>query len=83
MRSSQLYLHDEMATVVRPVMELRAFKRIMLEPGESKQITLTLPYRSFGFWNRELKFGVEPGEFKVFISSNAADIRLEGIVKVL
>lgn len=79
----QLYLHDEVASVVRPMRELKAFKRISLEPGESKQVVLTLPYRSFGFWNRELKFGVEPGEFKVYIARNAVDIQMEGTVQVL
>ena len=78
----QLYLHDELATVVRPLRELKAFKRITLEPGESKEIVLTLPYRSFGFWNRDLKFGVEPGESKVYIGKNATDTQLEGVLKV-
>jgi beta-glucosidase len=79
----QLYLHDELASVVRPLRELKAFKRVTLEPGESREVVLTLPYRSFGFWNRELKFGVEPGEFKVFIGKNAADTQLEGSFNVL
>lgn len=79
----QLYLHDELAPVVRPLRELKAFKRMTLEPGESREVVLTLPYRSFGFWNRELKFGVEPGEFKVFIGRNAADTQLEGTLNVL
>ncbi len=79
----QLYLHDELASVVRPVRELKAFRRVSLDPGESRQIILKLPYRSFGCWNRDLKFGVEPGEFKVFIGKNAADTQLEGVMHVL
>jgi beta-glucosidase len=79
----QLYLHDELASVVRPLRELKAFKRVSLSAGESREIVLTLPYRSFGFWNRELKFGVEPGEFEVFIGRNAADTQLEGSLNVL
>jgi len=78
----QLYLHDESASVVRPVRELKAFKRVTLGPGESKQVVLTLPYRSFGCWNRELKFGVEPGGFKVFIGRNATDTQLEGLLNI-
>ena len=46
----QLYLHDSVAPVVRPVRELKAFKRITLAAGESREVTLTLPYRSFGYW---------------------------------
>ncbi len=78
----QLYLHDDLASVVRPVRELKAFKRITLEPGESREITLKLPYRSFGFWNKELKFGVEPGKYTVIIARNSADTRLEGALNV-
>ncbi len=79
----QLYLHDELASVVRPLRELKAFKRVSLNAGESREIVLTLPYRSFGFWDRKLKFGVEPGEFKVFIGRNVADTQLEGSLNVL
>lgn len=79
----QLYLHDELASVVRPLRELKAFKRVSLNAGESREIELTLPYRSFGFWDRKLKFGVEPGEFKVFIGRNVADTQLEGSLNVL
>ena len=78
----QLYLHDELASVVRPLRELKAFKRVTLEPGETKQVTLTLPYRSFCFWNRDMKFVSEPGMYKVYIARNAAETQLEGILNV-
>jgi beta-glucosidase len=74
----QLYLRDEFASVVRPVRELKAFKRITLEPGESRQIELSLPYRSFGLWDKDLKFVVEPGDFKVMIAKDAENTVLEG-----
>ncbi|MDR0713754.1 MAG: glycoside hydrolase family 3 C-terminal domain-containing protein [Bacteroidales bacterium] len=74
----QLYLHDEQASVVRPVKELKAFKRVTLNPGESRQVELSLPYRSFGLWDRDLKFIVEPGVFKVMIAKDAATTLLEG-----
>jgi beta-glucosidase len=79
----QLYIHDELASVVRPVRELKAFKRVTLEPGESREIVLSLSYHSFGLWNRDLEFVVEPGEFKVFIGKHAADTQLEGVITVL
>jgi beta-glucosidase len=78
----QLYLHDEMASVVRPVKELKAFKRVTLEPGESKEVILKLPYRSFGLWNKDMKFVVEPGAYKVYIGTNAADSQLDGILNI-
>jgi beta-glucosidase len=73
----QLYLHDELASVVRPVKELKAFKRITLEAGESRQVELSLPYRSFGLWDKDLKFVVEPGVFKIMIAKDASSVLLE------
>jgi beta-glucosidase len=65
------------ASVVRPLRELKAFKRITLNPGESRQVELSLPYRSFGLWDKDMKFIVEPGSFKVMIGKNAANTLLE------
>lgn len=79
----QLYLYDELASVVRPVRELKAFKRITLEPGESKEVVFSLPYFSFSLWDRELKSVVEPGIFNLFIGINAADKQLHGVITVL
>jgi beta-glucosidase len=78
----QLYLHDEYASVARPVKELKAFKRITLEPGESRQVELTLPYRSFGLWDKDLKFVVEPGAFDVIIGKNAENVLLRGKILI-
>jgi beta-glucosidase len=79
----QLYLHDQLATVVRPLRELKAFKRVTLEAGESKEVVLKLPYQSFGLWNRNMKFVVEPGPFDVYIGRNASDTQLKGTLDVL
>jgi beta-glucosidase len=74
----QLYLRDELASVARPVKELKAFKRVTLEAGESRQVELSLPYRSFGLWDRDMKFIVEPGVFTVMIAKDAATTVMEG-----
>jgi beta-glucosidase len=79
----QLYIHDELASLVRPLKELKAFRRVTLEPGESRQIVLRLPYRSFGFWNKEMKFGVESGIYKIYIADDAVNSKLEGNMNVL
>jgi beta-glucosidase len=55
-----------------------AGQRITLEPGESRQVELTLPYRSFGLWDKDLKFVVESGAFDVMIGENAENILLQG-----
>jgi beta-glucosidase len=78
----QLYLHDELASVARPVKELKAFKRITLEAGESRQVELSLPYRSFGLWNKDLKFVVESGTFKLMIAKDASNTLLESNITV-
>lgn len=79
----QLYMRDEMATITRPIKELKAFKRITLEPGESKEVVLTIPYRSFAFWDRNMKFVVEPGFFKVFVGGDASQAKLDGKMEVM
>ena len=74
----QLYVHDEYASVVRPLKELKAFKRITLEPGESKVVKLELPYSSFGLYNEDMDFVVEPGNFEVWLGKNAEE-KIESI----
>jgi len=74
----QLYLYDEYASVARPYKELKAIKRVTLDAGESKQVELILPYRSFGLWDKDLKFVVEPGTFVVMINKTAENIILKG-----
>lgn len=79
----QLYLHDELVSIARPRKELKAFKRITLEPGESKEVILNLPYRSFAFWNRDMKFMVEPGFFNVYVGGDSSRAKLEKRMEVL
>lgn len=74
----QLYIHDVVASVARPVKELKGFKRISLVPGETKKVTFSLSAKQLGFYNANMKFVVEPGEFDVMIGSSSEDIRLTG-----
>ena len=77
----QLYIRDEYASVSRPLKELKAFKRVTLEAGESRQVELTLPYRSFGLWNKEMKFVVEPGDFTITLGKDAETVVFKGTIK--
>jgi beta-glucosidase len=70
----QLYIRDVVASVSRPVKELKGFERVTLRPNEKRRITFTLKPESLGFYNSQLKFVVEPGEFKVMVGSNSADV---------
>ena len=73
----QLYAHDELASVARPLKQLVAFKRVTLAPGESRQVELEVPYRQFGLWDRKMRFGVEEGWFEMWLGRNAND-RIDG-----
>lgn len=63
----QLYLNDEVASISRPVKELRGFKRIMLKAGESQNVTFPIDVDALKFWNQQMQHVAEPGKFKVMI----------------
>ncbi len=68
---TQLYIHDKIASVVRPVKELKGFQKFMLKAGESKVITFILTDKELGFYNNDGEFIVEPGEFEVMVGTNS------------
>jgi beta-glucosidase len=78
----QLYLRDTVASVTRPVKELKGFARVTLEPRERKRISFELSADQLAFYDREMRLVVEPGEFEVMIGASSADIRLEGRFRV-
>ncbi len=74
----QLYVRDQIASVTRPVKELKGFKRITLVPGETRTVTFHLAVSQLGFYNRAMDLVVEPGDIEVMIGSSSADIRACG-----
>ena len=74
---AQLYINDPVATVPRPVKELKGFKRISLAPEERKKITFTMSADMLAFTGTDYKKIIEPGEIKIMIGSSSEDIRLE------
>lgn len=74
----QLYIHDLVASVARPVKELRRFKRIALKPGERARVTFELCPDDLAFFDINMQKVVEPGEFEVMVGSSSEDIRLRG-----
>lgn len=70
----QLYLRDVAASMTRPVKELKGFQRVTLQPGEKKRLEFMLTPAELGFWNREMRFVVEPGEFKVMVGPNSEEL---------
>ncbi|GGF12472.1 glycosyl hydrolase [Hymenobacter cavernae] len=75
---TQLYLHDPIASTVRPLKELKDFQKVMLKPGESKTITFTIDKEKLAFYNQKLEWVAEPGDFNLMLGSASDDIRLEG-----
>lgn len=78
----QLYLRDEVSSVTTYVKILRGFERITLQPGEEKEVTFTLRPQDLAIWDKNMKFQVEPGTFKVMVGASSKDIRLEGKFKI-
>ena len=74
---AQLYLRDDAASVTRPVRELRGFRRVALQPGETKTLTFTLRPDDLAMYDREMRRVVEPGGFTVWIGGSSA-ATLEG-----
>lgn len=71
----QLYIRDLAGSVTRPVKELKGFKKIMLNPGEMTKVEFTITENDLKFYNSELKYVAEPGEFKLFIGTNSRDVK--------
>lgn len=67
----QLYIRDVAASVTRPVRELKGFQRIALRPGEKRRVTFALGPEHLGFYDRQMRFVVEPGEFRVFVGASS------------
>ncbi len=70
---AQLYIRDIVASVVRPVKELKGFEKFSLEPNESKDIQFILTDQELGFYDNAGKFTVEPGEFEVMAGTNSQE----------
>lgn len=79
----QLYVHDPIATVTRPVKALKGFKRIALEPNQTKTVIFYLPVQHLGFYNRDMDFVVEPGTIEVMLGSSSKDIRQQGSFEIV
>ncbi len=69
----QLYIRDKVASVVRPVKELKGFEKILLQPGESKTVEFDLTEKGLGFYDNAGKFIVESGMFEVMVGTNSQE----------
>lgn len=71
----QLYIRDMVGSVTRPVKELKGFQKVALKAGESKTVSFKITVNELKFYNSELKWVAEPGDFKVFIGGNSRDVK--------
>jgi len=79
----QLYLNDEIASVSRPIKELKGFKRITLDPGETRTVRFTLTEKEMLMLDEDMRWVVEPGDFRIMAGSSSEDIRSEAVFTVL
>ena len=71
----QLYIQDVVGSITRPVKELKAFQKVFLRAGESKAVVFTISNEDLKFYNSNLKYVSEPGDFKVYIGGNSRDVK--------
>ncbi|MEO6723354.1 MAG: beta-glucosidase BglX [Ferruginibacter sp.] len=71
----QLYIRDLVGSSTRPVKELKGFQKIELKPGESKRVAFSISSNDLKFYNYDLKYVAEPGDFKIFIGGNSRDVK--------
>ena len=68
---AQLYVQDCVGSVVRPVKELKRFQRVELAPGQTKTVTFELPVSELAFWNIDMEYVVEPGDFRLWVAGDS------------
>ena len=78
----QLYVRDDVASVTRPVKELRGFERLTLQPGQSRTVTFMLRTADLAFYNQQMRRVVEPGRFTVWVGTSSADERQQARFEV-
>ncbi|HKS05781.1 MAG TPA: glycoside hydrolase family 3 N-terminal domain-containing protein [Gemmatimonadaceae bacterium] len=79
---TQLYIRDVLASLARPMIELKGFQRLRLAPGESKEVAIELRASDLQMLDENMKWVVEPGAFRVMVGASSKDIRLRGELRV-
>lgn len=71
----QLYIRDKVARIARPVKELKSYRHVSLNPGESKQIKFTITPDMLGYYDAQLDYVCEPGAFEIMVGPNSRDLQ--------
>jgi len=75
----QLYIRDVVSSVTRPVKELKGFQRVSLDPGEQRALAFAITPEHLAFYDINMEFRVEPGEFRVMVGSSSRDQDLQTV----
>lgn len=71
----QLYIRDLVGSVTRPVKELKGFRKVMIPAGKSADVDFKITAHDLAFWRKDMTYGVEAGDFKVFVGTNSRDVK--------
>ena len=71
----QLYVADKVASMVRPVKELKGFQKVFIPKGQTKRVDFVLHAHDLGFWDNTMQYVVEPGTFEIMVGSNSEDLQ--------
>lgn len=75
----QMYIHDQVSSVTRPVKELKGFQKVRLQPGETKTVSLEITPESLAFYDRDMNYTVEPGTFGIYVGTSSDDSDLQKV----
>ncbi|MEI9976810.1 MAG: glycoside hydrolase family 3 N-terminal domain-containing protein [Ignavibacteriota bacterium] len=76
----QMYIRDVFSSATRPIKELKGFQRVVLEPGETRTVTFDITPELLSFYDANMKYGVEPGDFEIMIGNSSSDADLQKVV---
>lgn len=71
----QLYVADKVASMVRPVKELKGFQKVFIPKGQTKRVEFKLNVKDLGFWNNLMQYVVEPGTFEIMVGTNSEELQ--------
>ena len=76
----QVYIRDLVSSVTRPIKELKGFQRVFLNPGETETVEIEITPESLAFYDINMKYVVEPGDFEIMVGSSSRDVDLQKVL---
>jgi beta-glucosidase len=79
----QVYINDKISSVTTPVLVLKGFQKVKVNPNKTVTLNFTIPCKELGLWNKNMNYVVEPGEFEIMTGASAEDIRLKDSIIII